>query len=193
MKTFKLINPLLVGGSMNTEYIAESGLEAASQFWSEFGSYLVLNVPKLYITIQNENGKISHYKIQEKMINKNKVADYTISEFKVDLSKSREEKFLDGVQKYTKHGTNLISNLIGGSIEKKPKRDRSKDSSSSSSDSDSDSENNDYYNFRRYRTHTNAPFNMLYYTPLIYNINTVVIPTFLPTVAPYVTLYMPVF
>ena len=187
MKSFKLINPLLVGGSMNTEYNADSGLEAVSKLWTELGSHLALNVPKLYVTMQDESGKLSHYKINEKL-GKNKVADYTISEFNLDLSKSHEEKFLDAVAKYKKQG----NKLIGGSIDKKPKRDRSKDSSSSSTDLDSD-DNDDYYNFRRYRTRTNAPFNMLYYTPLIYSIDTVVIPTFVPTVAPYVTLYMPVF
>ena len=49
----------------------------------------------------------------------------------------------------------------------------------------------DYYNFRHYRTRMNAPINLLYYTPLLYNINTVIIPTFVPTVVPYVTIYMP--
>ena len=186
MKTFKLINPLLVGGTMKTEYVSDSGLNAVSQFWSELGSHLALNVPELYVTMQDENKNLSHYKISEKL-GKNKVADYTISDFNVNLSSSQEKKFLSAVKKYNKKG----KSLVGGSVDKKPKRDRSKDSSSSSTGLDSDDD--EYYNFRRYRTAVNAPFNMLYYTPLIYSIDTVVIPTFTPTVAPYVTLYMALF
>jgi hypothetical protein len=186
MKTFTLINPLLVGGNMKTEYNTDSGLDAVSQFWNDFGAHLSLNCPKLYVTMQDESGVLTHYKVNEKL-GKNKVADFTISEVNLELSKSHENKFLNAVEKYKKEG----KQLVGGSIEKKPKRDRSKDSSSSSTGLDSDDD--DYYNFRRYRTFVNAPFNMMYYTPLIYSIDTVVIPTFVPTVSPYVTLYMPVF
>lgn len=184
MKTFTLVNPLIIGG-MKTEYVADNGLKATSEFWSELGQHLALNNPELYVTFKDESGVLSHYLINEKL-GKNKVADYTISEFKVDLSKSKEAKFLDAVQKYKKRG----KSLTGGSIDKKLKRDRSKDSSSSSSDLDSD---DDYYNFRRYRTRLNAPINMLYYTPLLYGVDTIVLPTFVPTIIPYVTLYMPVF
>jgi len=184
MKTFTLVNPLIIGG-MKTEYKTETGLKAASEFWSEIGSSLALNNPKMYITMKDESGVLSHYEINEKL-QKNKVADYTISEFKLDLSSSKTDKFLAEVSKYKKKATKLI----GGSIDKKPKRDRSKDSSSSSSDSDSD---DDYYNFRHYRTRVNAPISMLYYTPTIYSVDTIVLPTFIPQVTPYVTLYMPVF
>ena len=183
MKTFTLINPLFVGGNLKTQYNTNSGLEAVSEFWNEFGQHLSLNCPKLYVTLQDGKGKLSHYKINEK-IDKEKTARFTITEFNVDLSKSYADKFLEAVNKYKKEG----NELVGGSIDKKPKRDRSKDSSSSS-DSDSDDE---YYNFRRYRHRTNVPFNMMYYTPLIYSIDTVVLPTFVPTITPYVTLYMPV-
>ena len=184
MKTFTLVNPLIIG-NMKTEYVAETGLKATNDFWSELGTHLALDVPELYVTMKEDSGVLSHYVINEKL-GKNKIADYTISEFNLELSKSKKDKFLAAVRKYEKKG----KTLTGGSIDKKPKRDRSKDSSSSSSDSDS---NNDYYNFRHYRSRLNSPINMLYYTPLLYGVNTIVIPTFTATVAPYVTLYMPVF
>ena len=183
MKTFTLINPLIIG-TMKTEYTANNGMDAVSQFWNELGSHLALNVPELYVTMKTSDNNLAHFVINEKL-GKNKVAEYTISEYKNELSKKKEIKFLEAVSKYEKRG----KSLTGGSIEKKPKRDRSKDSSSSS-DSDLD---DDYYNFRRYRSRLNTPISMLYYTPLIYNVDTVVIPTFVPTIAPYVTLYMPVF
>ena len=188
MKSYTLVNPLIIG-NMTTEFSADNGLEAVSKFWNEMGSHLALNVPKLYITMQEGgSNNLLHYKIEEK-INNNKIADYTISDLNVKLSKAKQEKFLSEVEHYKSHGKNLIQ--TGGSIKKTPARDRSKDSSSSSSsDINLDSED-DYYNFRHYRTRMNAPINLLYYTPLLYNINTVIIPTFVPTVVPYVTIYMP--
>ena len=181
MMKFTLINPVIVG-KMETTIKAENGLEAASKFWSELGSYISGNVPKTYISLEHD-GKLLHYKIEEKL-GRSKTAEYTISEFNVELSEDKEKKLKRAVKKYEKKGKKLIKK--GGSVEKKPKRDRSKDSSSSDSDSDSD----DYYNFRRYRTHMYSPLNLLYYTPVIYGVD-VFFPTFTTTISPYVTLFVP--
>jgi hypothetical protein len=182
MTKFTLINPVIVG-KMETTVKAENGLEAASKFWSELGSYISGNVPKTYITLKNDSDKLLHYKIEEK-IGRSKTAEYTISEFNVELSPDKEKKFKRAVKNYQKKGRSLIKE--GGSIEGKPKRDRSKDSSSSSSMESDD----DYYNFRRYRSRMYSPLNLLYYTPVIYGVD-VFFPTFTPTVSPYVTLFVP--
>jgi len=68
MKTFTLINPLLVGGNMKTEYNTDSGLDAVSQFWNDFGAHLSLNCPKLYVTMQDESGVLTHYKVNEQLV-----------------------------------------------------------------------------------------------------------------------------
>ena len=183
MTKFTLINPIIIG-KMETKVKAENGLEAASKFWSELGSYISGNVPKTYITLKNDSGKLSHYKIEEKIGN-SKTAEYTISEFNVELSEDKEKKLKRAVKKYQKKGNSLMHE--GGAVETKPKRDRSKDSSSSSIDSDDD---DDYYNFRRYRSRMYSPLNLLYYTPVIYGVD-VFFPTFTTTVSPYVTLFVP--
>lgn len=184
MTKFSLINPIIVG-KMDTRVEAKNGLEAASKFWSELGSYISGNVPKTYITLKDKSGNLSHYKIEEK-IGKSKTAEYTISEFNVELSEEKERKLKKAVKKYEKKGKNLMKE--GGAVEEKPKRDRSKDSSSSSSSVDS--EDDDYYNFRRYRTKMYSPLSLLYYTPVIYGVD-VFFPTFTTTVSPYVTLFVP--
>jgi hypothetical protein len=183
MTKFTLINPVIVG-KMETKVKAENGLEAASKFWSELGSYISGNVPKTYISLKDDSGKLSHYKIEEK-IGKSKTAEYTISEFNVQLSEDKEKKLKRAVKKYVKKGKSLMKE--GGSVEEKPKRNRSKDSSSSSS---MDSEDDDYYNFRRYRSHMYSPLNLLYYTTVVYGVD-VFFPTFTTTLSPYVTLYVP--
>lgn len=183
MTKFSLVNPVIIG-KIETKVKAENGLEAASKFWSELGSYISGNVPKTYITMKDDSGKLLHYKIVEK-IGGTKNAEYTISEFNVDLSSDKEKKFKSAVKKYQKKGKNLMKE--GGAVDEKPKRDRSKDSSSSSSDSSGD---DDYYNFRRYRSRMHSPLNLLYYTPAIYGVD-VFFPTFTATISPYVTLFVP--
>lgn len=189
MKKFTLINPVIVG-KMDTKFKAENSLDAASKMWNELSSHISGNVPRTYITLKDESDDLHHFKVEEK-IGRSKTADYTISEFKLDLSDEKKKQIIKEAKKYQKKGNNIVEKQSGGSIEHKPKRDRSKDSSSSSSSFDSDDD--DYYNFRRYRARRQAPLNLLYYTPTIYGVDTIFFPTFNTVVSPYVTLYVPIF
>jgi hypothetical protein len=187
MKSFKLVNPLIVG-SFNTEYTSESGLDAANQFWNDFSTHITGNLPNIYITLrENGTNNLSHYKIGEKVNKGSKTTEFTISEYNLDLSDSKKKQFIKSVEQYEKKVDAKISRQTGGDVEKKPEKKRYKDSSSSSS-SDSD----DYYNFGKYRRLT-QPISLFYYTPVIYDVPSVFIPTFTVPLTPYVKLYMPMF
>ena len=188
MKSFKLVNPLIVG-NFNTEFTAESGLDAVSQFWNDFSSHITSNLPHIYVTLQ-ENGtnNLSHYKISEKTDTKSKNAEFSISEYNVELSNSQQKKLLNKVNEFERKVNKQINRQVGGEPEKKPERKRY-NKSSSSSDSDSDDE---YFNFRKYRRLT-QPISFFYYTPVIYEVDSVFIPTFNVPLTPYVKLYMPMF
>ena len=124
MKSFKLVNPLIVG-NFNTEYTSESGLDAVSQFWNDFSSHITSNVPHIYVTLQEGGSeKLTHYKISEKTNNKSKTAEFSIAEYNLDLSSSQEKKFLNEVNKYEKKVNSQISRQVGGDPEKKPERKR---------------------------------------------------------------------
>lgn len=189
MKSFKLINPLIIG-QFNTEYKAESGLEAVSQFWNDLSSHITNNVPNIYVSLQDNNNNLSHYKISEKLSGGSKLTDFTISEFKVDLSVKNKEKFLDKIKSFENKTNKQITEQTGGA--RKQTRSRHKQSSSSSSSSDSDSDSDDYYNFTKYKKLT-QPISMWYYTPNIYNVRSVFIPTFTAPIVPYVKLWLPMF
>ena len=189
MKSFKLVNPLIVG-SFNTDYTAETGLDAANQFWNDFSTHITGNLPNIYVTLREEGTRnLSHYKISEKVNKGSKSTEFTISEYNAELSDAKTKKFLKEVEKYENKVNAKISRQTGGEVEKKPEKKRYKDSSSSSS-SDSDSDN--YYNFGKYRRLT-QPITMFYYTPLLYSVPSVFIPTFNVPLTPYVKLYMPMF
>lgn len=189
MKSFKLVNPLIIG-NFNTEYTAESGLDAVSQFWNDFSSHITSNVPHIYVTLQEGGSeKLSHYKISEKTNKKSKSAEFSIAEYSLDLSSKQEKAFLTQVNKFEEKVNSQISRQIGGDTEKKSERKRYNASSSSSSDSDSDDE---YFNFGKYRRLT-QPISFFYYTPLIYKVDSVFLPTFNVPLTPYVKLWLPMY
>ncbi len=186
MKSFKLVNPLILG-QFNTEYKADNGLDAIGQFWNDLSTHVTNNMPALYVTLKDEQNQISHYKISEKLKGGSKVTDYTISELENKLNQTETESFIKSVEKYESKKTAQIQRQIGGV--KNSGRRRDKDSSSSDSDSDL-SDSNDYYNFSKYRRLT-QPISMWYYTPSIYRVNSVFIPTFNTPVVPYVKIWIP--
>lgn len=186
MKSFKLVNPLIIG-QFNTEYKSENGLQAVEQFWNDLGTHITNNVPHIYVTLKDEKNELSHYKISEKLTGGSKTTDFTISEFTVNLSEANKNKFLGNLKKFEEKTNSRIQKQTGGVV-KKQSRNRHKDSSSSS---DSDlSDDDDYYNFSKYKRLT-QPITMWYYTPTLYNVNSVFIPTFTTPVVPYVKLWLP--
>lgn len=185
MKSFKLVNPLILG-QFNTEYKAESGIDAISQFWGDLSTHITNNMPGLYVTLKDEKNKICHYKISEKLKGGTKVAEYSILEVENKMSNEEVKNFLNNVQKYEKQFNNKIEKQIGGV--KKPERSRNNDSSTSLDSSSSDDE--DYYDFTRYKRLT-QPISMWYYTPSIYKVQSLFIPTFNVPVVPYVKIWIP--
>jgi hypothetical protein len=194
MKSFKLINPLIIG-QFNTEYKGENGLEAISQFWNDLSTHLTNNVPHLYVTLKDNQNNLSHYKIAEKLSGGSKLTDFNITEFKLNLSQKAQEKFIKKVEDFEQKTKNNIARQLGGakakqSRDKDSKGKRYKDSSSSSSSSDS-SDDEDYYNFSKYKRLT-QPISMWYYAPTLYGVNSVFVPTFVNPIVPYVKLWIPI-
>jgi hypothetical protein len=180
MKSFKLVNPYIIG-EMNTEYKAENGLDAAKQFWNDFSAYLINDVKGIYITLQS-GGELSHYKISEHVAKGKKLASYTIEEHKVNVDDKLKKDFLNEIKKLeSKEGGKHTTDVV-----RPPKRDSSDSSSSSSSDSDSDN----YFNYAKYR-HLRRPISFYWYTPYLYRVARIYTPTFNAPVAPYSQLWIP--
>ena len=111
MKSFKLVNPLIIG-QFNTEYRSENGLDAISQFWNDLSTHLTNNLPNLYVTLKDDQNNLSHYKIQEKLSGGSKMTDFSISEFKLNLSQQAQQQFIKKVEKFEKKTNNNISRKI---------------------------------------------------------------------------------
>ncbi len=192
MKSFKVVNPLIIG-QLNTEYVAENGLDAASQFWNDISAHVTNNLPHTYVTLK-EGNNLTHYKISEKLSGGSKV-DFAIAEYDVKLSASDKKSFITKVESYEKKTLNKIKQTGGLTTAKKSshttksksshKRRGSSSSSSSSSDSDDD------FDFASYRRRLMQPISMWYYSPTLYGVNSIFIPTFNAPVIPYVKLWLP--
>jgi hypothetical protein len=188
MKSFKLVNPLIIG-QFNTEYKADNGLQAISQFWNDLSTHLTNNVPHLYVTLKDGQNNLSHYKIEEKLSGGSKMTDFNISEFKLNLSQKARENFIEKVEGFEKKTNNNIAKQLGGAKAKQSRESKDKRYKESSSSSDS-SDEEDYYNFSKYKRLT-QPISMWYYAPTLYGVNSVFVPTFVNPIVPYVKLWLP--
>jgi hypothetical protein len=191
MRTFKVVNPYIVG-QMAKEYKADNGIEAAKNFWDDFSKHLINNVPKLYITLQSGD-ELTHYKISEKISKGKKLASYTIEEHKVDLESKLKKYFLNEIKEIENKVNNKVDKQLGGKD-----KDKNKDSSSESDtivtrprrdSSSSDSDSDDYYNFAKYR-HLSRPISFYWYAPYIYRVSHIYTPTFNAPDAPYSQLWL---
>lgn len=184
MKSFKLVNPLILG-KFNTEYKAETGLEAISQFWNDLGTHITNNMPSLYVSLKDENDALTHYKISEKIEGGSQTTNFAITEHENKMSEKETKKFLKHIKQYEKKMDKKIQRQNGG-----VKSDRSRHKSSSSSSSDDSDSDDDYYNFSKYKRFS-QPITLWHYTPTIYSIKSVFVPTFTAPIVPYVKLWMP--
>ena len=184
---YKLINPYIIG-KLNTEYNAENGLEAAKKFWEELNPLTTNNVPQLFITFQDGGGNLLHYKINEKALsNGSRMADYTISEQKITLSKATQDFFEQGLT----HIKNIEEKAKNYNQDGGRSHQRYLIDDSSDSDNDSDKYHGMYFDFSRYKR-LSQPIAYWWYDPVIYNTTTIYTPTFNVPVTPYVQLWLPV-
>jgi hypothetical protein len=169
MSNFKLINPSLQG-AIKTTVSAREPIDAAKQIWTNLSKYFANDVPTFAFTIENQSGgSLYHFKVQE---TKNKRE----ATFKIESIDSKLKP--DDLKKF-KAKVNEVSKMNGG---KKHHKDEKEDDSSSSS-SDAFDSLKLYKNFSK---RTLLPISYWWYNPYIYDVTSVYIPTFIPTVVPYI-------
>ena len=169
MSNYKLINPF-IEGTIVTTFTAQNQLEAACSAWETLSKYITNTVPKFAFTLKNSNdGSLSHFIVKE-TLRGGKSADYKIKELDLNLSK-------DTVKQFEKRLT-----LKGG---KKHKKHEDKDDEDDDSSSSSSSE--EFSAIKLHKMYTKAqPITYWWYDPIIYEIESVYIPTFVAPLLPYI-------
>lgn len=187
MGKFKLINPL-VTGTFTDVFESESADKAAKLCWDALtadGKYISGNVPKFLFTLQSVSDKeLHHYMVKE--LPSDTVADYSIDKINVSLTKEQKKEFLDDVKKARKNSEKMMRTTVqdGG----KHRKRYEEDDSSSSDDSDTDLD--DMFKYIRIRNSV-RPIMHWWYSPSIYNVDTIYTPTFVSPLSPYVQLWVP--
>jgi hypothetical protein len=187
MNTYKLVNPYIIG-KFNTTYKVENGIDAAKQFWDDLSSHTTNNMPQLCITLQRGgDNKLFHYKINEKVTTLgSKIADYTISEVKTDISETTKTAFLNEITKLKNKVEQQAQNQAGGKRHSMKRERYNKDDSSS----DSDSESDDYFDFSRFKR-LSQPISYWWYNPTLYGVTRLYYPTFNVPITPYMQVWVP--
>ncbi len=184
MSIHKLINPLF----SNNEFTSNNNnpYNAASEIWSNLSEYIRGHVPFFHYTIQNtNNGDMHHFKVNES-VHDGDTVKYDIEKYDVP----NENAEIISIHK------NAIQNGGYSKLHKHHKHHKHSSSSSSSSTSSDDdsissssssySSDDNTYPFRNKKT-TNimlpysSPEYIATYYPAIYNIEDVLLPTFLKT------------
>ena len=179
---YNLINPSFSGGtSKDISTYAENPIDAAKNIWSKLSEFIKNHTPSFYFSTKNDKGDIDHFKVKE--IVKGGNVKFEINKYTDNEVHKNDEMF------------NKI--LTGGHHFKFDNFDSS--DSSSSSDSfkdtkhfdDSSSSDSDYvFDKETYnsRFKNNSVLDFLTYYPNIYGINNLILPLFMSSFTPYVSI-----
>lgn len=191
MSEFQLVNPL-IGGNLNTKFVSEKSLEAASQAYNSISQYFKKDLPSFNFTLKDDNNKFYHFNVTESI--KGNEVSFKIKEFKI---KTQGNKNFTNFKKNLTEFNKMISQSGG------KRRRRSDDSSSDSDDikydyfDDDDDFYYDPYYFPRKVSRSyyySSPISHYWYWPSIYDYvlvdkhfkTPVYLPTFVDLLSPYV-------
>lgn len=159
--TYELINPVLIG-SFPIKYKENSPENAAKVFWNEFSKLIQNEIPKMYFTLRNNDGKLFHFKVSEEESNKS-IADFNITP--VERVHAKADEVL--INAY-----NELTTKKGGG------RFKHYDDSSSSSDDSDESTSEMIEKFQRLNRLRKLPIMYYYYIPYAYGSDSVFMPSF---------------
>lgn len=99
---YLLVNPIIIGGNSQLSFDGHTPNEAAQSAWDNISKNIVNLLPKSYFSLKNENNKLFHFEVKEKMTNSKQrgggTLKYSISQYDLDLPKNIQRLFLEKVK-----------------------------------------------------------------------------------------------
>ena len=180
VNNYNLVNPY-IKGKVETNIKARNSREAANIIYTNISEHFNNAVPKFYFTIQKGGSdKLYHFKVSEKR--KNNEINFNISDIQLDNEPYINNEF----KKKLENIKNKMNSQEGGKKMKKKSKKKKKQSKSSESESDSSSSEDVYVKTKKY--YYSEPLYYWWYDPLVYNLNSVFLPTFYSYATPYIQL-----
>jgi len=208
VNTYKLVNPY-IRGEFDTKLKTKNSIEAARKFYNSLSEHFNNSVPKFYFTIQkggSNKGKFYHFEVEESR--KGDDVNFSIRPLELENQEKTDELFVTNFKKFkgrfnargkgskkSRRGSRKSSRKGSRKSSRKGSRKSSKRSSgkvsrreSSDRFGDGFQEDDFYRNALEYVPVASQPISYLYYDPLIYNLDSVFLPTFYAYLSPYVEL-----
>lgn len=184
MPHFKLVNPTIIG-NFEDKINAKDSLEAAVQMWSNINKYITHSVPEFFLTLENtDTGELFSFQIDEEV--KGKMADYTIKKYNTDLTPEQEQKFKREVHRIENMAERAKNNKSGGK-RKRYTKNLDDDDDGNRDDSTTTSSEDVYEKYKLLKGLSQTqPIVYWWYTPAIYKLSNVYVPTFNAPLIPYV-------
>ena len=179
MTEYRLINPH-IEGKFQKLYQGETPFDAAQNMWTNLSKNFTNCVPEFAFTLERvKDNKMFHYRVNESVKNSN--VNYTITELDLDVSTAKKKKFNEKLNEFK----NKLQS--GGKKDKKRKRrhhDEDDDDESSTTTED------DVYDVWMLSNHllydTQIAYFWYYPDFYHYSYDYYFIPTWVPSLSPYV-------
>ena len=217
VNTYKPVNPY-IRGEFDTKVKTKNSVEAARKFYNALSEHFNNSVPKFYFTVQkggSNKGKFYHFEVEESR--KGDDVDFSIRPLELENQEKTDELFVSSFKKFkgrfnargrgsrkssrrgsrksSRRGSRKSSRRGSRKSSRKASRKSSRRSSrkvsrreSSDRFGDNFEEDDFYRNALEYVPVASQPISYLYYDPLIYNLDSVFLPTFYAYLSPYVEL-----
>ena len=184
VNSYLLINPH-IEGSLKNKVKAQNSQEAGNILYKNLSEHFNNSVPVFHFTIQKGSsgtGKYYHFEVKENRDDDE--VNFSINQ----MSLKGEDKAIERLKtKLEQFKTKF--NQAGGLKYKDKKSSKSKKSRHHDDDSsDSLDDSDDVYRRARSYRPSNLPIYYWWYDPFVYQQSSLYIPTFYPTVTPYIEL-----
>lgn len=171
MYTYKLINPY-IQGNFDNNFDGEDHYDAASQIWKYLSKYFTNYVPFFVFTIEDtQTGELYNLAAKE-ILNDNGYIDYKIIDLDNQFTPQQQKKFKIYVTKMNQQTPNK---MYGGCV-------------GDFYSSDCNCGLNHTALFRANPVYLNCPICYWWYNPLVYRLDRIYIPNFVPSLSPHVQL-----
>jgi hypothetical protein len=175
MVKYQLVNPYLKG-TVKTEYSAGDVLDAAQQAWTSISNNFTNDLPKFAFTLsRGSDRKLFHFVVREERNGTS--ADVVIEPLK-----------LPNVKKSDKHLKSQLKKI--DTLESQSGGKKNDDDDSDDSDKDDDDVDEKMLKKIINKINYSQPIAYWWYSPLIYELNTIYTPTFVTNVIPYTVMDM---
>src|SRR3989338_6251184 len=185
MVKFEIINPVIEGGGINTNFDTDTPENAAKELWDMFTkkNLFLYSVPALAFTLQEGGDQLHHFLVKE-TVNSDKTIAFHIENITENVNKSTTASDRQQLIKDARQCKNKIKTEMSGGKDDDVKKKKKKNSSSSSSSSNDLDDPDDYIHYihKKQGLYQTQLLHWIFYRQLYPNYRNLFVPVFKPTI-----------